>query len=221
MGPLAMGSLLRFFIWVALFIGLVIGGLRLFLVRWLRLPENDPVFTTSLLPSLEAGDLIVVQRVAPPEFGDLVLCPEPNYPERYVIARVIGLPGDQLRIKDQKPMLRGKEFPFERICSPDTIRYPHPAMPSEEVVQQCYYEALASQRVHKTGQVHGHKFSPEDRTFQVPDGQFFLVSDNRLFPYDSRDYGVVPIESCQETVVLRLASRLGWTDADKRMTLIQ
>lgn len=216
-----MGGLLRFLIWSAIAVGIVVGGLRLLAIRWVRLPQNDPVFTTSILPSLEAGDLFIVQRISPPEFGDLVLCPEPNYPERYVIGRVIGLPGDELRIKDGVPSLRGKEFPFERICSPPTIRYPHPAMPSEEVEQQCYYEALASQRVHKTGRVAGHKISPEDRTYQVPDGQFFLVSDNRLFPYDSRDYGAVPVESCKETVVLRLVSKLGWTDTEKRMTLIQ
>jgi hypothetical protein len=80
---------------------------------------------------------------------------------------------------------------------------------------------LASQLVHKVGRVSGHKFTPEDRSYQVPEGQFFLVSDNRLFPYDSRDYGVVPIESCKETVALRLVSKLGWTDVEKRMTLIQ
>src|SRR6187431_453653 len=126
-----MGGLFRFLIWVAIFVGVIIGGLRLIALRWLRLPENDPVFTTSLLPSVGAGDLIVLQRITTPEFGDLVLCPEPNFPERYVIGRIVGLPGDVLRMKDQMPELNGKKFPFERICNPDTIRYPHPAMPSE------------------------------------------------------------------------------------------
>jgi len=208
-------------VWVAIFVGVIVGGLRLLAIRWIRLPSNDPVFTTSLQPSVEAGDLVVLQRLSSPEFGDLVLCPEPNYPKRYVIARIIGMPGDVIRIKDQAPEVNGKTFPFERMCDPHTIRYPHPAQPSEEVVQQCYYEALASQRVHKTGRVTGHKFSPEDRRWEVPDGHYFLVSDNRLFPYDSRDYGVVPIESCKETVSLRLVSKLGWTDVEKRMTLIQ
>jgi len=216
-----MGGLFRFLIWVAIFVGVIVGGLRLFFVRWLRLPENDPVFTTSLLPSLEGGDLIIVQRVTKPIFGDLVLCPEPNYPQRYVIGRILGLPGDVVRINAQAPEVNGKTFPFERICNPNTIRYPHPAMPSEEVEQQCYYEALASQRVHKTGRTGGHKVTPEDRSYQVPDGQVFLVSDNRLFPYDSRDYGVVPVDSCKETVALRLVGKLGWTDVQKRMTLIQ
>jgi len=216
-----MGGLLRFLIWVAIFVGVIIGGLRLLVLRWLWLPENDPVFTTSLEPSLGGGDLIILQRLTTPDFGDLILCPEPNYPERYVIARIIGLPGDVLRIRDQMPELNGKAFPFERICNPHTIRYPHPAMPSEEIVQECYYEALASQLVHKVGRVTGHKFTPGDRSYEVPEGHFFLVSDNRLFPYDSRDYGVVPIDSCKETVALRLVSKHGWTDVEKRMTLIQ
>jgi signal peptidase I len=216
-----MGGLFRFLIWVAILVGVIVGGLRLVALRWVRLPENDPVFTTSLLPTLEGGDLVILQRIARPEFGDLVLCPEPNYPERYVIGRVIGLPGDDLRLKDNAPEVNGKTFPFERVCDPPSIRYPHPAMPSEEVEQQCYYEALASQRVHKVGRVGDHKFTPEDRRYEVPEGHFFLVSDNRLFPYDSRDYGVVPLDSCKETVALRLVGKLGWTDVEKRMTLIQ
>ncbi len=53
-----------------------------------------------------------MQRITVPTFGDLVLCPEPNYPERYVIARIIGLPGDVLRLKDQMPQLNGEVIPL-------------------------------------------------------------------------------------------------------------
>lgn len=216
-----MRGLLRLLVWTVIATAVVVGVLRLTILRWVRLPENDPVFTTSLLPTLEAGDLVVTQRIMPAEFGDLVLCPEPNYPSRYVIARVIGIPGDTLRIKDQIPSVNGKDFPFERICNPPSIRYTHPATPSQEVEQQCYYEALASQKVHKVGRAGGQKLTPEDRSYEVPDGHFFLVSDNRLFPYDSRDYGVVPRDSCKETVAMRLVSKSGWSDAKKRMTFVQ
>ncbi len=50
-----MGGLLRFLIWVAILVGVIIGGLRLLVLRWVHLPENDPVFTTSLLPTVEGG----------------------------------------------------------------------------------------------------------------------------------------------------------------------
>src|SRR5688572_32893839 len=109
-----MGGLFRLLMWVAIVVGVVVGGLRLLAIRWVRLPANDPVFTTSLQPTAAGGDLLLLQRVTRPEFGDLVLCPEPNYPERYVIGRIIGLPGDVLRLKDGVPELTGKAFPFER-----------------------------------------------------------------------------------------------------------
>ncbi len=216
-----MAGIFRFLLWAALLIGAVVGLARVLAIRWMTLPVDDPVLTASLQPSLGTGDMILLQRVAPPEFGDLVLCPEPDYPERYVIGRVMGLARDEVGVKDGRVSVNGREFPFERICHPDTVVYPHPDNPAEEVSQACYYEAVASQRVHKTGRLSGHSIKPEDRKFSVPDEHFFLISDNRLFPYDSRDYGPVPIESCKETVVLRLVSGDGWKDAERRMTFIQ
>jgi hypothetical protein len=49
----------------------------------------------------------------------------------------------------------------------------------------------------------------------------FLVSDNRLYPFDSRDFGPLPQASCQETVIFRLVSRLGFSDVKKRLSWIQ
>jgi signal peptidase I len=218
-----MGGLFRFLLWAGLLCGLVVGSARLLVLRWLWIPENDPVLTTSIMPSLVAGDLVIVQRVTPTEFGDLVLCPEPSYPSRYVIGRILGVPGDVVRIKNGTPLVNEKGFEFERLCNPHTLKYPHPTQSSAEVTQLCYYEALASQKVHKVGQVGDQKtgFGPSERSYEVPEGHFFLVSDNRLFPYDSRDYGVVPITSCKETVALRLVSKRGWSDVAQRMTIIQ
>jgi signal peptidase I len=216
-----MGGIFRFLLWAGLLIGAVVGLARLVAVRWIRLPEDDPVLTASVQPSLGAGDLILLQRFAPAEFGDLVLCPEPGYPERYVIGRVIGLPKDRVEVKDGRIGVNGKAFPFERPCHPPTVTYPNPNDASEEVEQACFYEALASQRVHKTGSLSRHRTRPEDRHFDVPDEHFFLISDNRLFPYDSRDYDVVPIDSCKETVILRLVGKDGWSDPERRMNFIQ
>lgn len=216
-----MGGIFRFLLWVGLLIGTVVGLARAVLIRWVRLPEDDPVLTASLQPTLGAGDLIVLQRIAPPVFGDLVLCPEPDYPERYVIGRVLGLPDDVIQIKNGDINVNGKRFPFERSCQPPTVTYPNPDDESKMVTQDCYYEALASQRLHKTGRFSGHRLKPVDRQFDVPKDHFFLISDNRLFPYDSRDYGVVPIESCKETVILRLVGADGWSDVKRRMDPIQ
>ncbi len=216
-----MSGLIRFLLWTALLIGAVVGVARLVAIRWLTLPTDDPVFTASLQPTLGAGETILLQRVAPPEFGDLVLCPEPGYPERYIIGRVLGLPGDEVHVENGQIEVNGRNFPFERTCHPDTVTYPHPDRPDEQVEQACSYEAVASQRVHQVGRIHGHQVRAENRKFDVPEEHYFLVSDNRLFPYDSRDYGVVERDTCKETVIARLVGKKGWNDVEKRMTLIQ
>lgn len=210
----------RFLAWTLLIVGLLLGLARLTVVRWLRLPTNDPVLTTSTLPTLGSGDLIVVGRVTKPTFGDLVLCPEPNYPTRYVIGRIVGEPGDEVSIKDGYITVNAKPFVLERTCDPADIVFPHPDRPSEEVQQQCGWEVIANQ-LHMVGTTAGHKIRPFDRSFVVPDGQWFLASDNRLFPYDSRDFGYVEQTSCKETVLLRLVSGDGWMDSKKRLTFIQ
>ena len=55
----------------------------------------------------------------------------------------------------------------------------------------------------------------------VPDNQVWLVSDNRLFPYDSRDFGAVPRETCTETIFFRLVGAGGFFDTSTRNQYIR
>lgn len=215
-----MKGLIRFLVWCAIVVGLVVGIARLTAVRWLRVPTNDPVFSTSLIPSIWPGDLILLWRLTTPAFGELVLCPEPNYPERYVIGRIVGIAGDSVVLENGEPYTNGEEFVEERACTPQMITYPHPDDSAEEVTQQCHWEAMAN-KLHQVGSTQGHDVRPEDRQYDVPEGHYFLISDNRLFPYDSRDYGFVEASSCKETVVGRLVSRKGWADSENRLDYIQ
>lgn len=216
-----MGGLLRLLLWLALLAGAFVGVARAVAVRWLWLPMDDPVLTASLQPSLGAGDLILVQRIMKPVLGDLVVCPEPNYPERYVIGRILGVEGDKLSITNGTVRVNGQGLPYERRCDPRTVSYPNPEDGSETITQTCSYEAVANRSLHKVGGLSEQHARKEERTFSVPEGHFFLISDNRLFPYDSRDYHPVPIESCKETVFLRLVGANGWSDTKQRMTVIQ
>lgn len=216
----ALASLTRFLVWSALILGVVIGVARITAIRWVRLPMNDPVFETSVLPTLEGGDLLLLWRLSQPTFGDLVLCPEPQFPDRYVVGRILGEGGDQVRLKDGQVFVNGKSFVNERSCDPPTIEYPHPDRDSEQVKQPCSWEDAAG-TLHMVGGVSGAKISPFEQQSQVPEGHWFLVSDNRLFPYDSRDFGLVDKSTCKEIVLGRLVSRRGWTDSKRRMTYIQ
>jgi signal peptidase I len=213
-------TLIRFLTWIAVIVGLMIGAARLVAIRWLTLPTNDPVLEASVLPSLHGGDMILALRLTTPRLGDLILCPEPGTPERYVIGRLMGEPGDSVRIENGVPYLNGRPFTTERSCDPQIFTYPSPNDASQEVKQQCDYEAIGT-HLHMMGHIGTHKVAPEAVAFEVTDGKVFLLSDNRLFPYDSRDFGLVDFETCKETIVARLVSRRGWMDSENRLDYIQ
>jgi type IV secretory pathway protease TraF len=76
--------------------------------------------------------------------------------------------------------------------------------------------------VHMRGElVDGVTLPHDGRVEAVPEGQLWLVSDNRLFPYDSRDFGPVPRASCKETVFFRLVGSGGFFDASSRNQYIR
>lgn len=216
----AVRTLIRFLVWSTLFIGVIIGIGRALAFRWVWLPENDPIFEASVKPTLGSGDLILLSRITRPTFGDLVLCPEPDYPSRYVIGRIVGEPGDEVRVVDGKPFVNGKGFLNERACDERSFTYPHPSNDTEEVVQHCYWEALAN-HLHMVGAIHDQKVAPEEVQFTVTEGKLFLLSDNRLHPYDSRDFGLVDASTCKETVIGRIVSKDGWMDSERRLDYIQ
>jgi signal peptidase I len=214
-----MSALLRFSLWTVLILGVIIGLLRFTIMREWRVPTNDPVLEASIMPTLRGGDLVLLFHLNEPVFGDLVLCPEPEAPGRVVVGRIIGEAGDRVVLKDGDPTVNGKRFRFERVCNPKEFTTPHPDDGSE-ILQGCMMEDLAN-NVHMTGTMGGHLPPRDYREVLVPPGHVFLISDNRLFPYDSRDYGPVERATCKERPMFRLVSRKGWMDSDARFMFLQ
>ena len=214
-----MRGFFRFLVWMLILAGVLMGLLWAVGFRITRLPMNDPVFTVSLKPTLNEGDLVITQGISEPVYGDLVLCPEPGAEERYIIGRIIGEPGDQVVINNGKALVNGEGFRQEYNCNDSPFEYPHPNSDGEVVQQACGWEVIAG-RTHKTGYITkaGRR---EKRDFQVPEEHFFIFSDNRQFPYDSRDFGTAQIDSCRATVIGRLWSKDGWFDSKNRLNYIR
>lgn len=214
-----MASVVRFILWTALALGIVGGLLRLTIFREWRVPTNDPVLEASLMPTLRAGDLVLLYRLNEPVFGDLVLCPEPEAPGRVVVGRIVAEQGDKVVITNGDARVNGKGFSLERVCDPKEFVTPHPDDGSE-VVQRCVWEHLST-NLHMTGLTSGHQPPRAQREVLVPPGHVFLLSDNRLFPYDSRDYGPVEVSTCKERPMFRVVSGKGWMDSEGRFTFVQ
>jgi signal peptidase I len=216
-----MRKFFRFLFWVALVVGGLIGVLRLTAIRWWRVPLDDKYLTASISPSVRAGDLILLWRLTRPGFGDLVLCPEPGHPERVVIGRLVGEPGDKLEVTGARVTVNDQRLLTEGRCARSPFKENAPDT-GVEVEQSCSLEEVGG-GVHERGDVPVSDVSPphDAKIEAVPPGQVWLVSDNRLFPYDSRDYGPVERASCRETVFFRLVGSGGFFDPTTRNQYIR
>jgi len=68
----------------------------------------------SMRPTLEDGEFVLVNRLSylfgEPERGDIVVFAYPLNPDEDLIKRVIGLPGDQIRIFDGQVWINGEQL---------------------------------------------------------------------------------------------------------------
>lgn len=213
-----MRTILRFILWTAIIAALIVGGLRAVAIRWWRVPVNDPWLEASLEPSLRGGDLVILWRLTPPKFGNLVICPEPKAPERVVLGRILGEAGDRVEVNGSAITVNGHLYPTERACSERTVTVKHPTK-GELVEQSCDMEDVGG-ALHPRASTAGQALVPPAFTANVPEGRVFLISDNRLFPYDSRDYGPVERSTCKEAVLYRLFGQDGFFDVGRRFTYI-
>lgn len=214
-----MRRLARVLLWTALILGVVIGVARATAIRWWRVPEGDPYLAASIAPTLRAGDLVLLWRATPPRFGDLVMCPEPNRPDRVTIGRIVAESGDTVSVVDSDVTVNDRKPSTERACTQRKFTVEDPNS-GEEVEQNCQIENLSG-HLHMRGSTGGHKLVPLSIKEKISLGRVFLLSDNRLYPYDSREFGPVDVSTCRETVIFRLWSRKGFFDVASRLSFIQ
>jgi len=98
--------------------------------------------------------------------GDIVVFKYPEQPDRDFIKRVIGLPGDRLELRRKRVYINGQ------LLDEPYVRYLEP--PSAE------------------GIVRAGDLREEYGPVTVPEGQFFMMGDNRDNSEDSRYWGFLP-----------------------------
>ena len=124
--------------------------------------QGSHVEGVSMLPSLQSGQLLLVNRTAfwfgGPHRGDLVVFRAPVGPSRDFVKRVIGLPGDHLFVRNNRAYINGKPLNEPYINKSTTC---------DELCNL-----------------------PKQIT--IPPGHFFMMGDNRAESDDSRQWGPVP-----------------------------
>ncbi len=214
-----MGKLIRLLLVIAIPLGVVIGALRLTAIRWWQIPDDDPVLDASLSPTLRGGDWVLLWRATAPKFGALVICPDPEDGSQIVMGRIVGEAGDTITVDGATVFLNGHEAGTETACAPPTF---HVADPNTggDVQQHCELEGMGGV-LHMRGDLVGSEQVDVRTTRTVGEGKVYLISDNRQFPYDSRNFGSVDRSTCKESVFFRLVGKTGFMDEDQRLSYIR
>jgi hypothetical protein len=213
-----MRALGRWLVWSFLAFAAIVGFLRATAIRWWRVPADDPYLDASLAPSLRGGDLVLLWRLTPPVLGALTLCPEPKHSDRVVIGRMLGEDRNTVRIEGTHVYVNDKVLSAEGTCADDHFKVV-PPQGASEVEQRCTME-VASGVAHPRGEAEATAELPNVE-LSLQSGEVALVSDNRRFPYDSRDYGPVERASCTDTVFFLLVSAGGFFDASRRFQYVR
>jgi signal peptidase I len=75
----------------------------------------------SMEPTLETGEFVIVNKLAylygKPQIGDVIVFHFPRDPEQEYIKRIIGLPGDQVAIKDGQVTVNGQPLEESYIAA--------------------------------------------------------------------------------------------------------
>ncbi|NQV86582.1 MAG: signal peptidase I, partial [Woeseiaceae bacterium] len=109
--------------------------------------------------------------------GDVIVFRLPSNPSINYIKRVIGLPGDEVSLERQRLTINGVTMDIQA---------------NGEIFDHApvYVENLDG-RVHKT-LIHDPGQSKRDGVYTIPDGQYFVMGDNRDQSKDSRYIGTIP-----------------------------
>ncbi len=164
--------------------------LRSFLIEPFRIPSG------SLEPTLLVGDFLAVNKfayglrlpvwekkvvsIANPKTGEIAVFRWPPDPSYDYIKRVIGVPGDKVAYHNKVLSINGKEMKQTFI---------------EYTTDESSSRAVAKYRENLNGVEHFIYVRPDvaavDFEIEVPEGQYFMMGDNRDDSADSRFWGFV------------------------------
>jgi len=207
----------RVLLWSTIILGVVVGALRLLLIKTWVVPSDDRLLSASIQPSLAPGDVVLLLTAGTPGFSDLVRCTDPDEPRRHVIARIAGEAGDKVVIDGYNVVINEKRAVLEHACSPrsSSIDDPNTGAPVELL---CDVETLGGTTHRRGTRLGSGEVTPIER--QVPQGFVWLLSDNRAYPDDSRLFGAVKPETCDARIFFRLWGSKGFFDSASRFTYI-
>jgi signal peptidase I len=166
----------------------------LFVLTFLAQPMVIP--SESMEHTLLVGDFLLMNRsaLAPAgiwhrilpysgvQRGEIVTFHYPLNPRDYLVKRVIGLPGDHLRIDNGRVTINGKQLDEPYVAFEPTI----PNLYLDHFPTRIYTDPGVEPGWWKQIQA-----DTQNGDLVIPEGQYFMLGDNRNHSRDSRYWGFV------------------------------
>jgi len=145
----------------------VVLALAIFVIIYLFLLQPHQVRGNSMYPNFHDNEYLLTDklsyRLGEPGRGDVIVFKAPKNQEYDYIKRIIGLPGEEIEIRN------GKLYINDKLLEESYL-------PAEYITS-------------------GGNFWREGLEAPVPEGQYFVMGDNRSHSSDSREWGTVPLEN--------------------------
>ena len=187
---------------------LVVLVLRSFLAEPYQIPSE------SMVPTLEAGDFILVNKYAyglrlpvfgtkvadigDPQRGDVMVF-VPPHDSRYFIKRVIGIPGDHVRYENKALFINGERLGYELLGEVQDG--------SSVLPVRAYRETLGEQ----PHVIHRNIGAHRSQEWQIPEGKYLMMGDNRDRSEDSRYWGLASEDNIVgKAVAIWMHKEPGW-----------
>lgn len=143
----------------------IVGGIRTFLVSPFQVEGS------SMNSTLADNEYIIINKFAyltgSPARGDIVVFRPPNETKKYYVKRVIGMPGDTVTIRGG--------YVYLTEAGTDT----------ETRLAEEYLDPANAGRTFRHPPGSGDE---TEQVFEVPEGRYFLMGDNRQGSLDSRSF---------------------------------
>lgn len=203
----------------------------IFSFRWF-IYEPFVIPSESMVPNLLIHDHIVVKKFSygfkwpigdgwiykwnQPQRGDIIVFRYPENRDIFYIKRLIGLPGDLVKVQAGQISINGEPWGLQKIDPQDYqiendiafdyfLESPISSQNSDKqkISAISHIVRLYSKEDH---------LLPESKEFRVPENSYFAMGDNRDQSHDSRFWGFIPDDflvgrasliwlSCEETLI--------------------
>ena len=163
------------------FLETIILSFAIFVVIYVFVAQPHKVKGDSMLPNFHTGEYLLTDKISyrfrSPQRGEVVIFRYPLAPQYDYIKRIIGLPGEEVEVKDGVVVIYNQEH-------------------QEGITLKELYlrEGI------KTA---GRSSLPEGIRVRIPEKHFAVMGDNRQQSSDSREWGFIPADSIIGRVWLR------------------